>query len=247
MAIIIHSLSQWEPVERHPSVMFPGLQPPLHLPQKCLLLGYFSTDYVSCFVFFLLCETNDLIHILFVLWVYTFLLLYYSCFSVDKCVWLFATPRIAAQKASLSFTISPSLLKLMSIESVIPSNHLILCHPLLLLPSIFLSTRVFSSVLALHIRWLGIGASVSASVLSMNIQHWFPLGFTGLISSQSKRLSRVFSSNHNSKPLILWCSAFCTVRLSHPYMTTEETIALTIQTFVGKVMLCFLMCYLGLS
>ena len=89
-----------------------------------------------------------------------------------------ATPWNAACQASLSITHSRSLLKLMSIGSVMPSNHLILCHPLLLLPSIFPSIRVFSNELALHIRSPNIGASASASVLPMNIQDWFPLGLT---------------------------------------------------------------------
>ena len=97
-------------------------------------------------------------------------------------------------QAPLSFTISWSLLKFISMESVMPSNHLILCWPLLLLPSIFPNIRVFSNELALCIRWLNIGASASASVLPMIIQGWFPLGLTGLISLQSKGLSRVFSN-----------------------------------------------------
>jgi len=97
----------------------------------------------------------------------------------------------AACQASPSFTISQSLLKLMSIELMMPSNHLILCYPLLT-PSIFPSIRVFSSESALHIRWQSIG--VSASVHSMNIQDWFPLGLTCLISLQCKGLSRVFFS-----------------------------------------------------
>ena len=102
------------------------------------------------------------------------------------------TPRTAAHQTSLSFTISPSLLKLMSIKSVMPSNHLILCHPLLLLPSIFPSIRVFSNESALRIRWPKYWTS--ASVLPMNIQGWFPLGLTYLISLQSKGLSRIFYS-----------------------------------------------------
>ena len=101
------------------------------------------------------------------------------------------TPWTAAHQASLSFTISRSLLKLMSIEST-PSNHLILCHPLLLLPSIFPSIRVISNESVFHISGQSIGAS--ASVLPMDIQGWFPLGLTGLISLQSKGLSRIFSS-----------------------------------------------------
>ena len=108
-------------------------------------------------------------------------------------VWLFATPWTAARQALLSITNSWSLLKLMFIESVMPSNHLILCHLLLLLPSIFPSIRVFSNESVLCIRWQSIGAS--ASVLPMNIQDWFILGLTGWISLQSKGLSRVFSNN----------------------------------------------------
>ena len=94
----------------------------------------------------------------------------------------------------LSITNNQRLLKLTSIESMMPSNHLILCGPLLLLPSIFPSTKVFSNELALHIRWPKFGASASASVPPMNIQDLFPLGLTGLISLQSKGLSRVFSN-----------------------------------------------------
>ena len=109
-------------------------------------------------------------------------------------VWLSATPWTAAHQASLSSTISQSLFKPMSIELVMLSNHLILCLPLLPLPSIFPSIRVFSKESVLHIRWPKYGVSASASVLPMNIQDWFPLGWTGWISLQSKGLSRVFSS-----------------------------------------------------
>ena len=106
-------------------------------------------------------------------------------------VWLFAAPWTAAGQASLSFDISWSLLKHLSTELVIPSNHLILCCPVLLLPSIFPSIRVCSSESGLHIK--SIGTSASTSFLPMNIQGWFPLGLTGLISLQSKEFSRVFS------------------------------------------------------
>ena len=108
-----------------------------------------------------------------------------------SCVWLFATPRTAALQASQSFAISWSLFKLMSFELVMQSNHLILCHPLLLLPSIFCSIKVFSNELLFTSGGQSMGAS--ASVLPMNIQALFPLGLTGLISLQSKGLSRVFS------------------------------------------------------
>ena len=116
-----------------------------------------------------------------------------------------ATPGTAARQASLSITNSRSLLKLMSIESVMPSKHLILCRPLLLLPSIFPSIRVFSNESVLHIGGQTTGASASASALPMNIQDWFPLGWTGWISSHSKGLSRVFSNTTVQNPQI-----FCT-------------------------------------
>ena len=114
-------------------------------------------------------------------------------------VWL--TQWAVALQVSLSCTIFWSLLRLMSIESVMLSNHLILCH-LLLLHSVFPSIRVFSNESALHIRWPSTGASSSAAVLPMNIQGWFPLGLTGLISLQSKGLSRDFSNT------IIWKHQF---------------------------------------
>ena len=132
-------------------------------------------------------------------------------------------------QAPLYFTISWSLLRIKFIESVMLSNHLILCHPLLLLPSIFPSFGVFSSELVLCMRpkyW----ASVSASVLPINIQGWFPLGWTGLISLQSKGLKSCLQY-HSSKASILQHSAFFIVQLSHPYLTTGKTIALTRWTF----------------
>ena len=110
-----------------------------------------------------------------------------------SCVQLFATPWIAVHQAFLSFTVSWSLFKLMSIELVMPSKHLILCRPLLLPPSIFPSIRIFSNKSLLHIRWSKYWPA-SASVLPMSIQDWFPLEWTGLISLQSKGLSRVFSN-----------------------------------------------------
>ena len=116
---------------------------------------------------------------------------------------------------------SPGACSISSIESVMLSNHLILCRPLLLPPSIFPSIRVFSSKLSLHIRWPKFW-SFSFSISHSN-EH------SGLISFR-------ILQHHSSKALILWCSAFFMVHLSHPYMTTGETIALTRQTFVGKVM-----------
>ena len=135
-------------------------------------------------------------------------------------VQLFATPQTAARQASLSFIISRNWLKLMSIESVMPPNHFILCHPLLL-PSIFPSIRSFQMSWPFASGGQRIGASASAPVLPKNIQDWFPLGLTGLIPMQPKGLSRVFS-NSSLKASILWSSAFFMVQLSHPYMTTRK-------------------------
>ena len=124
------------------------------------------------------------------------------------------TPWTAGQEASLSFNISRSLLKLLSIESVMSSNHLILCHPLLLLPSIFPSIRVFSNESVLCISGQSIGVSASPSLLLMDIQGWFPLGLTSLISLLSRGLSRVFSNTtvqkhqfFNTQPC-LWSNSY---------------------------------------
>ena len=125
---------------------------------------------------------------------------------------VFATPWTAALQASLSITNSQNLFKLMSIESVMPSNHLVLSCPLLL-PSVFPSIRVFSNESFIRIRWSRFGASASASVLPMDIQDWFPLGWTGWISLQSKGLSRVFSNTTVQKhqffsaQLALWSNS----------------------------------------
>ena len=154
-------------------------------------------------------------------------------------VWLLATPWTAAHHASLSFTISRSLFKLMSIESVMLSNHFILCHPLLLLSSVFPRIRVFSSESVLHIRWPKYWSfifSISSSneysgLISFRID-WFDLfAVQGTLKS--------LLQHHSSKSSVLWLSAFFTVQLSHPYMTTGKTIALTIWTFVGRMMSLF--------
>ena len=136
---------------------------------------------------------------------------------------LFVSPALwtAAHQACLSITNSWSLLKLMSIESVMPSNHLILCHPLLLLPSILPSIRVFSNESVLHVRWPKYRVSASASVLPMNIQNRFHLGWTGWISLQSKGLSRVFSNITVQKHQFFGTQlSFCTN--SHIYMRLLE-------------------------
>ena len=152
-----------------------------------------------------------------------------------SCVQLFVILWTAAHQASLSITNSWSLLRLMSIESVMPSNHLILCCPLLLLPSIFPSNSVFSNESVLHIRWprywsftFSISPSNEYSGLISFRMDWLDLlVFQGTLKS--------LLQHHSSKASILWCSAFFIVPLSHPYMTTGKTIALTRQTFVGKV------------
>jgi len=158
---------------------------------------------------------------------------------------LFATPWTAAQYTSLSFSISWNLLKLVSIESVILSNHLILCCPFLFLPSILPSVWVFSSELALRIRWskyqsFSISPSNEYSGLTSFRVYWLDLlAVQGTLKS--------LLQHHSSKASALWRSAFFTVQLSHPYMTTGKAIALTVQTFVGKVMSLFLLHCLGLS
>ena len=153
---------------------------------------------------------------------------------------LFATPWTAACQACLSLTISQSWPKFMSIALVMPSSHLILWCPLLPLPSIFPSIRVFSNESSdsselVCIRWPNSGASAPASVLWMSIQDWFPFRLTGLISLLFKGLSGVLQ-HHTLKASILWHSAFFMVHLSQWYMTTGKMIALTIWTFVGRVM-----------
>ena len=150
-------------------------------------------------------------------------------------VTLFATLWNIAHQASLSFSISWSLLKLMPIELVMLPNFLILCCPLLLLPLIFPASGSFP------MKWLftsggqGTGASASASVPPINIQGWFPLGLTYLINLLSQGILKSLLQHHNSKASVLQCSALFMVQLSHRYMTTGKTIALTKWTFVGKV------------
>ena len=144
---------------------------------------------------------------------------------------LFAAPRTAACQASLSSAISRSLLSLMSTELMMPSHRFIPRCPLLLLPLIFPSIRVFSSESALHIRWpknWGFSFSISPSdeysrLISFRIDWFDLLGVQGTLKS--------LLQHHNLKASILWCSAFLLVQLSHPYMITGKTIALTIRTF----------------
>jgi len=146
------------------------------------------------------------------------------------------TQSTTALQASLSITNSWSLLKFMSIKSVMPSNHLILCCPLLLLPSIFPSIRVFSNESVLPIRWPEYW-SFSFSISPFNEYSGlssFRMDWLDLLAVEQTLKSLL--QHHSSKASILWRSAFFMVQLSHPYMTTGKTIALTRWTFVGKVM-----------
>ena len=146
------------------------------------------------------------------------------------------TPWTVARQASQSITNSQSSLKLMSIESVMPSYHLILCHPLLLLPSIFPSFRVFSNESALRIMWpkyWSFSFNISPSNEHPGLVS-FRMNWLHLLAVQGTLKSLL--QHHSSKASILWRSAFFTIQLSHPCMTTGKTIALTRWTFVGKVM-----------
>ena len=159
----------------------------------------------------------------------------------------YVTPRTAARQAFLSFTIFQSLIKLMSIELVMPSDHFMLCRPLLLLPSIFPRIRVFSNESVLCIRWLKywhFSFSISPSneysgLISFRIEWLDLLAVQGTLKS--------LLQHYSLKASILQRSAFFTVHLSHPYMTTGKTRALAIQTLLAKCCLCFLICSLDLS
>ena len=154
----------------------------------------------------------------------------FSSVQLLSHVWLFATPWTAAHQASLSITNSQSLPKLMSIESVMPFNHLILCCPLLLPPSIFPSIRVFSNESVLCIRWPKYW-SFSFNISPSN-EHpvVFRMDWVDLLAGQETLKSLL--QHHSSKASILQCSAFFIVYLSQPYVTTGKTIALTRRTFV---------------
>ena len=158
----------------------------------------------------------------------------YPFSSVAQSCLTLCNPMTVARLASLSITSSWSLLKLMSIELVMPSNHLILCHPLLLLPSVFPSIRVFSKESVLHIRW----PKYWSFTFSISPSNEYP----GLISFRMDWLDllavqgtlKSLLQHHSSKASILWCSAFFIIQLSHPYMTTGKTIALTRWTLSEK-------------
>ena len=149
-------------------------------------------------------------------------------------VQLFATPWIAARQASLSITNSQSSRKLMSIELVLPSNHLILCRPLLLRPQSYSASGSFQMTQLFASGSQSIGVSASTPVLSMNIQDWCPLGMGWLNLLAAQGTLKSLLQHHSSKASILRCLSFFIVQLSHPYMTTRKTIALTRRIFVDK-------------
>ena len=160
-------------------------------------------------------------------------------------VWLFATPWIAARQASLSITHAWSSLRLMSIKSVMPSSHLILCCPLLLLPPIPLSIRVFSNESTLRMRWpknWSFSFSIIPSKEMLGLIS-FRMDWLDLLAVQGSL--KCLLQHHSPKASILRCSAFFKVQLSHPCLTTGKTIAWTSWTFLGKVMSLFWICCLG--
>ena len=168
------------------------------------------------------------------------------CCSLSP-VQLFVTPWTAACQPSLSFIISRSLLKLMSVESVMPSNYLILCHLLRFLPLLFLSIRAFCNESALWIRWL--------KYWSFSFSNSPSNEYVGLISFRIdwldlfavQRILKSLLQHHSLNTSILWCSAFFVVQISHLNMTTGKTIALTIGRLSTKWYVCFLIHCLGLS
>ena len=171
----------------------------------------------------------------------------FSSVQLLSRVRLFATSWIAARQASLSITISRSSLRFMTIESVMPSSHLILCHPLLLLLSIFSRIRVFFNESAFCIRWPKYW-SFSFSISPSNEYSWlvsFMIDWFDLLAVHG--ILQIFLQHHSSKASILWHSTFFMVHLSHLYMTTGKTIALTVWTLLAKWYLCFLIRCLGLS
>ena len=168
-------------------------------------------------------------------WIASFIELYSVCFisSVQLLsrIQFFATPWTTTHQASMSITSSQRLLKLMPLELVMPPNHLILCHPLFLLPSILPSIRAFSNESVLHIRWpkywsFSLSISEYSGLISFRMEWLDLLVVEGTLQS--------ILQHHSSKASILWCSAVFTIQLSHPYMTTGKTTALTRRTLLAK-------------
>ena len=160
----------------------------------------------------------------------------FSSVQLLSHVQLFATPWITAWQVSLSITNSQSSLRLTSIESVMPSNHLIFCRPLLLLPPIHPNIRIFSNESTLRMRWPKYWSFSFSIIPSKEIPGLISFRTDWLDLLAVQKTLKSLLQHHSSKASILRCSAFFTVQLSHPYMTTGKTIALTRRTFVGKVM-----------
>ena len=181
----------------------------IHIVSPLVLSSLAQFNVLKNFKFFVMCIKNSVLFIANKYFIMNFTICWSTYLLIDQFssapllsrVRLFVTPWTAAHLASLFITNSQSLLKLMSIRSVIPSNHLNLCHPLLLLPSIFPVSESFLMRQFFTSGGQSIGVAASASVLPMNIQDWFPLGWTGWIALQSKGLSRVFSNTTNQKHL----------------------------------------------
>ena len=195
-----------------------------HLVRFIILLGNFWIYFLFYYSFVIFC---------FFKWILEF---HFSSAQSFRRVRLFATPWITARQASLSITNSRSSLRLTSIQSVMPSSHLILCHPLLLLPPIPPSIRVFSNESTLRMRWPKYWSFSFSIIPFKEIPGliFFRMDWLDLLAVQGTLKSLL--EHHSSKASILQCSAFFTVQLSHPYMTTGKTVALTRWTFVGKVM-----------
>ena len=176
------------------------------------------------------------VSVLAIMIVYLLLIVFGFFSSVQSlsCVRIFVAPWTAACQTSLSITNFQSLPKLMSIESVMPSNHLILCHPLLLPPSIFPSNRIFSSESALWIRWPKYWSFCISPSNEYSGLISFRIDWSDLLAVQGTLKSLL--QHHSLKASVLWCSAFFIVQLSHLYMTIGKAIALTIGTFVDKEM-----------
>ena len=206
------------------------------LLQMALFCSFFMAEWYSivCMhhIYFILSSVNGCLGCFYVFLIHLLLFSH---------VGLFATPWTAARQASLSFTISRSLLKLMSIKLVMPSSHLILCCPLLLLPSIFPSIRVFSIESALHIRW------PKYRTFSLSISP--SKEYSGLISFRTdllavQRTLKSLIQHHSLKASVLWCSAFFVIQLSHSYMTTGKNIALTVGSLSARSQEAGLTCLL---
>ena len=194
---------------------------------------YTKRIYVCCYSLSLMKHAfNDTLEFIW----HNVLRIQFSSVQSLSRVRLFVTPWIAAHQVSLSITNSPSSLRLMSIESVMPSSHLIVGWPLLLVPPIPPSIRVFSNESTLRMRWPKYWSFSFSIIPSKEIPGVisFRMDWLGLLAVQGTLKSLL--QHHSSKASIFWCSAFFTVQLSHPYMTTGKTIALTRWTFVGKVM-----------